>query len=135
MEHLAAKIFKQILGKNCEVTHDPSYLYSDSNEDLSNIHGRGFGFSKSVDPEKRSESTFPIDLFNVRDSQTIDLLNKYDALVIGNFENNIEHFKFLAANKDQLPPVLVVHGGDLPLTFEQKTMLLDSGFPTFVREF
>jgi hypothetical protein len=125
---------KQVLGKNCESLFDPAYLYSDFQGDTAILYGRGFGYSKNIDAGLRISDKTTSSQTDLSEEQLIEKCADFDLVILGCFEKNLEIFEQLKKNKEKLPQVAVIHGGDFQATIEQKEMLISSGFTVFVRE-
>ena len=125
---------KQILGTECEVLFDPDYLYSDFGGDISKLYGRGFGYTKNVDAKLRINNKKLNTQTDLSDEQLIENCSDFDLIILGCFERNLGIFEQLKKNREKLPQVAVIHGGDFQLSNEQKEKLISSGFTVFVRE-
>ena len=114
---------KQLLGTNCHVLHPVDYIYADTPSETHTLYGRGFGYSRVLDGELRSETEFS----NLEIGP-----NSFDALVIGSISRNGGE-----ANDwlKRFPPerTIWIHGEDTPPTIDQAHALRTSGTHTFVR--
>ena len=125
---------KEIFGTSCDAITDPDYIYDDSSANLLNLYGRGFGYSLSVLGSARSNCSVNFENMNGNSTNLVESLSKYDLLVVGCFEKNIEIFEFLTKHRLELPPTIVIHGGDRQLSDLERKGLLDSKLTVFVRE-
>jgi hypothetical protein len=125
---------KETFGTRCDAITDPDYIYDDSITNLLNLYGRGFGYSLSVPGSTRSNCSINFENINGDPANLVESISKYDLLILGCFEKNIEIFEFLTKYRLELPPIVVIHGGDRQLNDSERKSLLDSKLTVFVRE-
>ena len=114
---------KQLLGAECHVRHAADYIYSDIEGDLSHLYGRGFGYTRLLDPGARSSTE--------RGEQPLGL-TKFDALIMGSISRNISDATRLL--REFAPERTIwIHGEDTPPTLQQARYLRESGTHTFIR--
>jgi hypothetical protein len=94
---------KSLLGSNCVETPSPAWLYSDSADDISHWHGRGFGYGKSIPPKDRPTST-----------------GSYDAYIFGSFTRNREGYEEAIAEVGA-SSVIKLYGEDWPCDDDGRT--------------
>lgn len=120
---------KQVLGSSVVASHPADYLYQDWTGKARLLYGRGFGYSKVVDPRLRSESEnsgAPLP----RDTMTPE---QWDWVVVGSVPRNPE----LTRDILSLFPaerIVLLHGEDTPPTTGEAQGLTDTGAHIFVRE-
>ena len=125
---------KQVFGKDCDALYDPNYIYADTNENLSKLYGRGFGYAKSLASSNKNSSDGIGELLSLDNAFQVAKLKEYDLLVLGSFENNPDIFDFLSEYAESLPQIAVLHGGDFKMSLSQKNKLINSNLNVFVRE-
>lgn len=110
---------KQLLGTKCEVTSQVDYLYQDWEGNDQSLYGRGFGYTRVLDPAVR---TMPITQAN----------DSFDVVVVGSISRNRQLAMYLLG---QFPAAqtIWIHGEDTPPLLEETKFLLDSGTHVFVR--
>ncbi len=118
---------KQHLGDQCEVAFPVDWIYSDSLFDTSTLYGRGFGYTKILEPSMKSASE------HLWVSGTdLSALDDFDALVIGSVTRNPE---ITARLSQEFPAAKTVwiHGEDRPPTVAEMAAYVSSGAHVFVR--
>ena len=120
---------KQVLGRSVTVAHPIDYVYRDWAGDSTALYGRGFGYSRVLDPVVRNP--------NERNKSKIELtqasLERFDMIVIGSVtRNNASTSRLL----DIFPAsrTVWIHGEDQPPSREQMSDYRNSGATVFVRE-
>lgn len=119
---------KQKFGKDCISIPDVPYLYANWNGSTSTLYGRGFGYSRILDPSlKTKRSTFP-----VHSIKRLLQNRMVDALIIGSVSRNgpISH-----RLTELFPPARTVwlHGEDNCPSPREQHFLESSGCHVFVR--
>lgn len=118
---------KQVLGNQCEVMFPVDYIYEDTRAELVPLYGRGFGYTRSVAGESRTQHERQLDA-----SFDSAVVSDFDALVIGSIVHNgalAQHLLGL------VPPHKTVwlHGGDEPPPLREVREFIRSGAHVFVR--
>jgi hypothetical protein len=118
---------KQLLGDNCEVAFPVDWIYSDSLFDTSTLYGRGFGYSKILEPSMKSAFER-----NSTPGSELPVMKDFDALVIGSVTRNPDIAIQLS---QEFPPekTVWIHGEDRPPTVMDMATYVNSGVHVFVR--
>ena len=120
---------KQILGSDCDVLFPVDYIYKDTSVETSEMYGRGFGYTKVLDPQDRgsreSKRAQPKDDLG-------DLEAQYDLVVIGSIARNYEFAQNLLA---QMSPerTVWIHGEDRPPSAGELQEMKKTGTHLFIR--
>lgn len=120
---------KQLMGTKIEVSHSVPYLYSDWQGDSSTLYGRGFGYSRILDPDLKSTR----ESLNGTWSPDHEALVNYDAIILGSVTRNREvAYKLLK----MFPPegTIWIHGEDQGPEEELVNTTKKHGVTLFVRE-
>ena len=119
--------FKQLLGARCFALPEVDYVYADSAQATSGLYGRGFGFSRVLDPGCRSfEHSIDGGIERVVDS------HEPDVIVIGSIARNMDIARRLSA-LFPMDKTIWIHGEDYPPSDAETTTLRESGAHVFVR--
>jgi hypothetical protein len=118
---------KQLLGDKCELAFPVDWIYSDSQFDTSRLYGRGFGYSKVVNPDLKTE----LERLMVSGID-FSTLGAFDAVVIGSVSRNTELARRLAQEFSPAQTIWV-HGEDRPPTVSVMATYVTSGAHVFVR--
>ena len=102
------------------------WLYSDFPGEVGHLYGRGFGYSRSLDPGLRSASET-----GGASSSTVDP-STFDAIVVGSISRN-EHLAGELLAGFPVDRTVWIHGEDSPPTARQTRDLRASGAHVFVR--
>jgi len=120
--------FKQLLGSDCSVLMPVPYVYSDWRGDSSTLYGRGFGYTRILEPSFRNENESQAEQVAL-DSVSED---SFDAVVIGNITRNSELARELLS-RFPAEKTIWIHGEDTPPLVPETEFLLNSGTHVFVR--
>jgi len=120
---------KQVLATQVHTVHRADYMYRDWTGKARTLYGRGFGYSRVLDPAvksrtEKSEATFSEDLLKPEE---------WDWVVVGSAPRN----PLLTQEVLRLFPAertILLHGEDIPLTPEEAERLRGTGAHIFVRE-
>ena len=125
---------KQLLGTQVEVLHPVDYIYDDFESDVSHLYGRGFGYTRILPADARSQiekgSRSAVD-----DSPSTFDVNHYQLVVIGDIDANPSHMSKRYWNMGVSCAVL--RGNDeAPTPREMRFLqfLASSGISVFSRE-
>ena len=119
--------FKQLLGARCFALPEVDYVYADSAQATSSLYGRGFGFSRVLDPGCRSfEHSIDGGVERVVDSLAPDVI------VIGSIARNMDIARRLSA-LFPMDKTIWIHGEDYPPSDAETRILRESGAHVFVR--
>ncbi len=124
---LTAIGLKQILGPRCILEPHPPLLYSDSRWSAAHLYGRGFGYTRVLDPALKSESeTHPVPFVKTGDRRW------EGTVVIGSVSRNRElaHHVLAQCNLEQ---IIMIHGEDVPPSAEDLRLLRHPRVTGFVR--
>lgn len=114
---------KQLLGPRCQVMFPVDYVYENSRVASEDLYGRGFGYTRVLAPDLRSDSELgvrPPDLASV------------DMVVVGSISRNAELGREVLKHTDP-SRVAWIHGEDLPPTIDEVRSFRASGVHVFVR--
>jgi len=118
---------KQLLGGRCVALPEVDYVYADSAQATSGLYGRGFGFSRVLDPGCRSfEHSIDIGIERVVDSLAPEVI------VIGSIARNLDVARRLGA-VFPMSKTIWLHGEDYPPSDAEARILRESGAHAFVR--
>jgi hypothetical protein len=118
---------KQLLGDGCEVAFPVDWIYSESLFDTSTLYGRGFGYSKILEPSMKTASER-----NLTSGSDLPVLTDFDAVVIGSITRNPK--VALQLSQEFKPEKTVwIHGEDRPPTVMNMATYVNSGVHVFVR--
>lgn len=123
MSALTALGLKKVMGQRCVLSPEIEYLYSDTQVDTNLLYGRGFGYSRQLEPCTRSE------VARIGKNTTF---SKFDYVVIGNVSRNWETAIRVLETIDP-SKVILIHGEDLPPTQDEYQAFTDSRAHIFVR--
>jgi hypothetical protein len=120
--------FKQLLGSDCSVLMPVPYVYSDWGGDSSTLYGRGFGYTRILEPSVRNENE------SQAEQVALDSVSEitFDAVVIGNITRNSELARELLL-RFPAEKTIWIHGEDTPPLLPETEFLLNSGTHVFVR--
>mgnify|MGYP000482751591 CR=1 FL=1 len=118
---------KQLLGRHCVALPEVDYVFQDSVRDPFSLYGRGFGFSRVLDPECRSaELSTDTGFEGVVDSLAPDVI------VIGSIARNFAAAQAVGA-VFPMSKTIWLHGEDDPPSYADARTLRESGAHVFVR--
>jgi hypothetical protein len=120
--------FKQLLGSDCSVLMPVPYVYSDWGGDSSTLYGRGFGYTRILEPSVRNENESRAQLVALDSVSEIT----FDAVVIGNITRNSELARELLL-RFPAEKTIWIHGEDTPPLLPETEFLLNSRTHVFVR--
>ena len=120
---------KQLLGTNVSVAHPVDYVYADWDGDATDLYGRGFGYTRVLDPRlKEGNEISATPLIISRESLAV-----FDAIVIGSITRNTE----LAGRLLDLFPAeksIWIHGEDEGPTEQDIRGYREARVTAFARE-
>jgi hypothetical protein len=120
---------KQLLGAGVSVNTPVDYLYTDWKGDEQSLYGRGFGYTRVLDPCLRSES----ELQDEGRSRPLALdPSAFDAVVVGSIQRNIAK-ALEVLDKSNPAKTIWIHGEDTPPSWRQTEFLVSSKTHVFVR--
>ena len=134
-DYLSAFTFiglSEVLGVALVAAFEPPYLFDDFAGDTSRLYGKGFGYTRVIPESLRSHESLPVD---APTSTLIDMAGSASAIVVGNYDANLETVGELLAGGISPDKIVCVLGSDLP---PDRSLLRDirrSGMTFFVREF
>ena len=119
---------KQLLGAQCIALPDPSYLYRDWSGSTHDFYGRGFGYTRVLDPSLRTERHSGASGRLIRRIKQDD----FDALIVGSISRNGPLATRLLA---EFPAerTIWVHGEDVPPSPRELHYLREAKVNVFVR--
>ncbi len=115
---------KQLLGDNCLVQYPVDYIYEDTTVETKTLYGRGFGYTRALPPEARS------DIERASASKLGD--EEPDVIVIGSVTRNAARAAELLA-RFPAGKTIWIHGEDMPPTPDEVRRYRQSGTHVFVR--
>jgi len=118
---------KQLLGARCAAWPEVDYVYKDCTRETSGLYGRGFGYSRVLDPGCRSSEY----ALNIGIERVVDSLEP-DVIVIGNVARNMDVALRLRA-VFPMTRTIWLHGEDYPPSDSEAKTLRESGAHVFVR--
>ena len=110
---------KKLFGNKCLTFEEPNYLYQDFKGDTSLLYGKGFGYSRILNPDWKCvipRVTIPPDV---------------DLIVVGSVARNLELVDLAEASNK---PIIFMFGEDLPPSSVELRIIHESRGITFVRE-
>ncbi len=127
--NLTAIGLKQVLGDQVVIAHPTDYLYRDWAGKAQRLYGRGFGYSRVLDPLLKSDPEKKGLTVSV-DTVTPE---SWDWVVIGSVPRNPELTGEILGH---FPPerTILLHGEDTPPSPDEARSLLETGAHVFVRE-
>ena len=134
-DYLSAFTFiglSEVLGSALVAAFEPAYLFDDFTGDTSRFYGKGFGYTRVIPRSLRSQESLSADAST---SDLIDMASSASAIVVGNYDANLETVGDLLAGGIPPDKIVCVLGSDLP---PDRSLLRDirrSGMTFFVREF
>ena len=120
---------KQLLGKDCTSVVPTPYLYEDWRGEAAELYGRGFGYTRILDPGVKERNWPTLRLKRMKELIT---QGKVDAVVFGSIMRNYRIFRELQPFLDPTR-TLLINGEDLPPTSETLDYLKGTGCHIFVR--
>ena len=118
---------KQLLGATCEVAFPVEYLYQHSTTPTSHLYGRGFGYSRVLDPALATASEQMVSA--EFDWSSVDT---FDVVVVGSVSRNRDIADFLVHEFPEKKKVFI-HGEDTPPDRPDVDRLRGPGVVGFVR--
>jgi hypothetical protein len=113
---------KQLMGRRCHVLHPVGYIYTDTKVATTDLFGRGFGFTRTLDREVESDT---------ERGRTRPLAD-YDAIVVGSIARNEELATGLLTDFPA-ERTIWIHGEDLPPSVIEVATYRRHGVHAFVR--
>ena len=123
---LALVGLKRLRGEGVVPMFPAPWLYSDFSDEVGHLYGRGFGYSRSLDPSLRSSAE------RTPAPDTNPDLTAFDAVVIGSISRNVARARELLSLFPAARTIWI-HGEDSPPTARQVHDLRASGTQVFVR--
>ena len=120
---------KQILGNNVSVAFPTGYLYEDWSEDTTKLYGRGFGYTRVLDPGLKN----PNETRSTPLSLSTSALSKFDLVVIGSIKRN-EDLAHQLLGRFPASKTIWVNGEDAAPSQEELKAFTSLGVTLFVRE-
>ncbi len=120
---------KQILGNNVSVAFPTGYLYEDWSEDTTKLYGRGFGYTRVLDPGLKN----PNEIRSTPLSLSTSALSKFDLVVIGSIKRN-EDLAHQLLGRFPASKTIWVNGEDAAPSQEELKAFTSLGVTLFVRE-
>jgi hypothetical protein len=106
---------KQLMGKKVTSLVKCDYIYEDYIGDTRLLYGRGFGYTKILNPEVR-EKEANVDTSNL--DEVVDYVEQFGTIVINMRESNVE--VAIALNKSRVSSkIIYLWGGDISMTKSQ----------------
>jgi len=133
-DYLSAFTFiglSEVLGSALVAAFEPAYLFDDFTGDTSRFYGKGFGYTRVIPASLRSQESLSVD---APTSELMDMGSSASAIVVGNYEANLDTVGDLLAGGISPDKIVCVLGSDLP---PDRSLLRDirrSGMTFFVRE-
>lgn len=118
---------KQVFGDRCEVMFPVDYIYDDTYAELLSLYGRGFGYTRAVSGESRTQRERQLDA-----SFDMDALPDFDAVVVGSIVHN-GAFARRVLGLFPAHKTIWLHGGDEPPPLREVREFVHSGTHVFVR--
>jgi hypothetical protein len=134
-DYLSAFTFiglSEVLGSALVAAFEPSYLFDDFTGDTSRFYGKGFGYTRVVPASLRSQESLSVDA-PIR--ELLALASSASAIVVGNYDANLETVGDLLAGGVSPDKIVCVLGSDLPPDRSLLGGIRRSGMTFFVREF
>ncbi len=120
---------KQLLGQKCDVQFPADVLYSDYQEPVTQLYGRGFGYTKRVEPTARTQREW---LSKNGDIPSEVELRDYDCVIVGSLVRNPK-LTLRVLNEVSPEKVIMIHGEDLPPNIYECHWYRETGANVFVR--
>lgn len=124
---LTAIGLKQVLGARCTLMPTAEFLYTDSTTATRQFYGRGFGYTRILDPSRKSsDEQSGAHLASIRD------IPRGSVVVLGSVSRNrgLAHELIAQAGIDR---IVMIHGEDSPPSPEDIALLRASQVTGFVR--
>lgn len=118
---------KAVAGNQCHVAFPATFLYRDSSESVSHFYGRGFGYTKVIDPTTVTQAERIGTM-----GHGVDHLREYDLVVIGSLTCNPSWVR-RALEAGEPSRIVLIHGEDGPPNRQEVSELQGSGAHVFVR--
>lgn len=120
---------KQVLGTQVGVSHPTDYLYADWDGKARALYGRGFGYSRILDPAVKSTREVAGESLLLESATP----SGWDWVVVGSVPRNPDLTKQVL---DRFPAgrTILLHGEDTPPTPAEVEKLVETGAHVFVRE-
>ena len=128
MSALTAIGLKEVLGPRCSIHFPVEYLYQDYQGDTEILYGKGFGYTKILDPSLRSQS----EREHVHASPTSRIPQGFDYVIVGSAARNPRLTKLIL---DEYSPekVVLIHGEDVGPAPGETRKLIATGASVFIR--
>jgi hypothetical protein len=120
---------KQILGNQVSVAFPTGYLYEDWSEDTTKLYGRGFGYTRVLEPHLKNPNEIRLRPLSLSQSS----LAKFDLVVIGSIKRN-ENLAHQLIGRFPAEKTVWVNGEDTPPSQEELSRFTSLGVTLFVRE-
>ena len=117
---------KRLRGSTVVPLFPAPWLYSDFSDEVGHLYGRGFGYSRSLDPSLKS-------MRETLDNELPDVdLSTIDTLIVGSISRNETRARELL-HRFPAERTIWIHGEDSPPTARQTRDFRSSGTQVFVR--
>lgn len=123
---------KELLGEQCHVAFPVDYIYNDWNESSRQLYGRGFGYSRSVEANNRSQDEVSQSVVQRPASLERSSIKKFDAVVVGSIARN-RGLAIELLNDFPAEQTLWIHGEDSPPNRNDFALIKESGTHSFIR--
>jgi hypothetical protein len=120
---------KQLLGSQVSLSGPVDYLYSDWEGDERSLYGRGFGYTRILDPSLRSVSE---DKGNPQFQSLPFNPGSFDAVIVGSIQRNASTAREILQRSSPTQTIWI-HGEDTPPSWQQTKFLTSSKTHVFVR--
>ena len=120
---------KQILGNQVSVAFPTDYLYEDWSGDGTKLYGRGFGYTRVLEPHLKNPNEIRLRPLSLSQSS----LAKFDLVVIGSIKRN-ENLAHQLIGRFPAEKTVWVNGEDTPPSQEELSRFTSLGVTLFVRE-
>jgi hypothetical protein len=120
---------KQLLGSQVSMSSPVDYVYSDWKGDERSLYGRGFGYTRILDPSLRSVSE---DKGNPQFQSLPFNPGSFDAVIVGSIQRNASTAREILQRFSPTQTIWI-HGEDTPPSWQQTQFLTSSKTNVFVR--
>jgi hypothetical protein len=120
---------KQIRGKQVSLAFPTDYLYEDWSGDTARLYGRGFGYTRVLDPQLKN----PNEIRSTPLPLTESSLSKFDLVVIGSIKRN-EDLAHQLLGRFPASKTIWVNGEDAAPSQQELKAFTSLGVTLFVRE-
>lgn len=120
---------KQLLGNRVSVAFPTDYLYEDWSGDSAKLYGRGFGYTRVLDPGLKN----PNEIRSAPLSLSTPSLSKFDLVVIGSIKRN-EDLAHQLLGRFPASKTIWINGEDAAPSQQELKAFTSLGVTLFVRE-